>query len=353
MQTSKNDFLSRKSEEVESLLSQLKEKETVIRDYRKEHGNLEVFFNRVISNITPLEPIEFNPTIVGKPKGSKVVSVLQITDTHMGAVQEPTEIEGFGAYNPEITTQRCIDTAYRHVKWAGIHKEVYNIDECVVLFTGDLISGDIHDELKTTNAFPSPVQVVRAAETHAQQLSILASNFKNVTVHFISEDNHARLTKKPQAKEAGYNSLNYLVGVLIKAYVSKYPNITFNIYPMLETVVNVNNLQYLICHGHNVRGWMGVPWYGVERKVGKEAQSRMQLIMQDKERADTIGFHKYVFGHFHSPFDSQLYSCGGALQGTDAYDHQNGRYSRPCQSSWLVHEKHGEFNRINFFFDKQ
>jgi hypothetical protein len=40
--------------------------------------------------------------------------------------------------------------------------------------------------------------------------------------------------------------------------------------------------------------------------------------------------------------------CGASLQGTDAYDHQAGRYANPGQSAWLVHPKHGEFNRINF-----
>ena len=95
----------------------------------------------------------------------------------------------------------------------------------------------------------------------------IAPYFHSVTVHFVSEDNHARLTKKPQAKEAGMNSLNYLVGKMIEAYVKDLSNVRMNIYPMLEKVVNVNDRLYLITHGHTIRGWMGVPWYGVERKV--------------------------------------------------------------------------------------
>lgn len=350
MAHNKEDFISKQSEEVAALSEQIQDRERIIKEYRKEHGRLEVFFRQVRDQISPLQPVIYKPEIIGKPIGARVVSVMHVTDTHMGAVQQPSEIEDFGEYNPQITTERCLDFARRHVTWANNHKNVYNLNEVVVLFTGDLISGDIHDELKVTNEFPSPVQVVRAAEVHAQQLMILAQNFDKVTAHFITEDNHSRLTKKPQAKEAGMNSMNYLVGEMIKAYISQQPNITFNIYPMLETVVDVNNQLYLITHGHSIRGWMGVPWYGVERKVGREAQARLQLIMADIERAKTIGFHKYIFGHFHTPFDSILYACGGSLQGTDAYDHQAGRYSKPCQSSWMVHEKHGEFNRINFYF---
>ena len=144
------------------------------------------------------------------------------------------------------------------------------------------------------------------------------------------------------------NSLNYLVGKMIEAYLKDLGNVKMSIYPMLEKVIEVNSRLYLVTHGHTVRGWMGVPWYGVERKVGKEAQSRMQLIMQEFERAREIGFHKYIFGHFHTPIDTPLYSCGASLQGTDAYDHQAGRYANPGQSAWLVHPRNGEFNRINF-----
>ena len=144
------------------------------------------------------------------------------------------------------------------------------------------------------------------------------------------------------------NSFNYLVGKMTEAYLSQLTNINFNLWPLLEKVVNVNGMRYLIGHGHSVRGWMGVPWYGIERKIGKESQARLQIIMAEKERADTIGFDKYCIGHFHTPFDSNLYCCGGSLSGTSAYDHQAGRHANPSQSAWMVHSVHKEFNRINF-----
>jgi hypothetical protein len=342
-----DEIRSRHSEEGEELRRQIAEKEAILGNYRKEHGKLQVFFDRVINSITPIEPL---PQVkhTRKGEGSPVVPTAHITDTHMGAVQDPYEIEGFNAFNPAIAEARSMAFADKFVGWVEMHRGSYNIRECAVIITGDLISGDIHDELKITNAFPSPVQVVESAKLIARQLGVMAPHFDRLTVHFISEDNHARLTKKPQAKEAGMNSFNYLVGVLLEAYVKEITNIVFNLYPMLEKVVDVNGRKYLICHGHNVRGWMGVPWYGIERKVGKEAQARLQLIMQEVERAHDIGFHKYIFGHFHTPFDSPLYSCGGSLSGTDAYDHQAGRYGDPVQSAWMVHAKHGEFNRINF-----
>jgi hypothetical protein len=342
------DFRQQNSEIVQELNRQLAEKDDLIKNYRKEHGKLAVFFDQVTKSITPIEPVEIRRK---KSLGTSVaVPVLHISDSHMGAVQDPNEIEGFNAFNPDICRRRNIEFVSKAVEWVELHKQAYAINKIAVMITGDLISGDIHDELIRTNAFPSPVQVVEAAKIHAQQISILCSMFDSVTVHFIVEDNHSRLTRKPQAKEAALNSFNYLVAELMAAYLGKHNNLEFNVYPMLEKVVEVNGMKYLITHGHTVKGWMGVPWYGIERKVGKESQARMQLIMQDIERAKTIGFHKYLHGHFHTPFDGDLYCCSGSVQGTDAYDHQAGRYARPSQPAWMV-GKRGEFNRTNFKLD--
>lgn len=343
-----NEFKSERDEKVQDLERQLQDREKILQNYRKEHGKLEVFFDRVEAQIMALTPQVSNYTPKAVKSGSSVVPVMHVTDSHMGAVQEPYEIEDFNAFNPELCDERNLKFVKGVLDWNDLHRNIYTINEVAVLFTGDLISGDIHDELKITNAFSSPEQVVRAAQIHTKQIALLASNFEKVTVHFVTEDNHSRLTKKPQAKEAGINSFNYLVARLMEAYLKGHGNVEFNVYPMLEKVVNVNGMKYLIGHGHNVRGWMGVPWYGIERKVGKESQARMRLIMSEIERAETIGFDKYVIGHFHTPFDTPLYCCGGSVSGTDAYDHQAGRYGDPAQSSWMVHAKRGEFNRTTF-----
>lgn len=337
----------RHSEQFRELERQLNEKDTILENYKKDHGKLELFFNKIYDYITPVLPLP-NSYKQKNKSGSKCVAVMQISDAHMGAVQNPSEIEGFGEFNPQICERRQLDYADRFLTWVIMHRNSYNIEEVAVLVTGDLISGDIHSELQITNEFPVPVQCVRAAEVLTKQIAFIAPHFSKVTVHFIVADNHSRLTQKPQAKEEGYNSFNYIVGKIAEIYLRQHNNVEFSIYPQYEKVVNVNGRQYLISHGHGMMAWMGVPWYSIERKIGKESQQRLHLIMQDIAIAKEIGFHKYVFGHLHTPFDAELYSCCGSVSGTDAYDHKCGRHADPSQSCWIVHPKHGEFNRINF-----
>jgi hypothetical protein len=344
----------RHDEEKQQLHRELSEKDATLRTYRKEHGKLEVFFNRVVAclqPIAPLDPVYIPKRKKGDPK-SEVIPVKHITDSHMGAVQEPDEIEHFNEYNPEICDRRNLGFTQAYIDWVMLHRNVYNIRNAHVIFTGDLISGDIHDELRVTNAFPVPEQIVRAAQIHTKQLALMAPYFETVTVDFVTEDNHSRLTKKPQAKEAGMNSYGYLVAKMIEAYISKHENIIFNIHAMHEKVIHVSNRNYLVTHGHGIKAWMGIPWYGIERRVARESTARQAIIMTDVDRAREIGFNKVIHGHFHTPFDSMMYSCGGSVSGTDAYDHQAGRHADPSQSAWMVHPRWGEFNRTNFLLQR-
>lgn len=352
-----NDFLNadqikgRHDEEKQQLQRELSQKEAAIKEYRREHGKLEVFFNRVIACIDPISPLDsvFEKMWRKRNKAvSEITPVMHNTDAHMGAVQLPDEIEHFNEFNPEICDRRILGFTKGFVDWVILHRGPYNIRNAHVVFTGDLLSGDIHEELRITNAFPVPEQVVRAAQIYSQQLALLAPYFETVTAHFLTEDNHSRLTKKPQAKEAGMNSYGYLIGKLIEAYISKHENVVFNIYPMHEKVIQVGNMNYLIAHMHGVKAWMGIPWYGIERRTARESTARQSLIMSDVSRAKEIGFNKMVGGHFHAPFDTPLYSGGGSVSGTDAYDHQAGRHAAPSQSAWMIHPTWGEFNRINF-----
>lgn len=352
-----DDLRVKLSEHTKELERQLKEKDQLIENYRKDHGALEVFFDRVIRSVSPISqlPNVYDPKYGKLKVDSPVVAVAQFSDWHTGEIQEPNEIEGFNAYSPEIQDRRIDRMDEVFLNWVDYHRHAYRIDEHAILATGDLISGDIHDELRVTNAYPVPEQIVQAAQKLSRTVALRASHFAKVTVEFVSEDNHARLTKKPQAKEAGKNSYNYLVGVLAKEYLSRLSNVEFNIYPAFEKVVDVNGTKYLIGHGHGIIGWMGTPWYSIERKIGREQKARMDIIMNDREnelrRLKEIGFNKYIFGHWHTYFDNDSYACSASLSGTSAYDHQNGRHGRPGQSSWMVHSKRGEFDKIPIKLD--
>lgn len=333
-------------EEVQHLRGIIADRDRELKGYRADHGKLTSMFRDLRDHITAIQPAprEYRAS-KGHSTRTLVTMLARISDAHHGAVQLASEIEGINAYSPAISRARQMGYANDVIEYADRHRAIYPVAELAVAVTGDMISGDIHDELRRTNAFPATMQAVEAGHILADQVALWAAHFEHVTVHFVVEDNHGRLTQKPQAKEAGINTWNYIVGEIARLRLADHTNVNFNIYPYLEAVISVAGRQYLISHGHNIRGWGGHPWYGIDRHVGREAQARLQLIMEETTRARTLGFHKYLIGHWHVAVDLPMYDVCPSVSGTDAYDRQNGRIAKPSQTTWLIHHERGEFNR--------
>jgi hypothetical protein len=327
--------------EVRHLRSQVSKLQGIIDGMKEEDGKLDILLDDVrseVQRITPgkIIPYKFNPQKVGP-----VSLVEHFTDIHYGAIQLASEIENFGEYSPEISKERVDRFGGKVIDWTATLRNSYNIDELVVFITGDLISGDIQ-RLEVTNAFPCPVQSVNVAYVLAEVLAKQACHFPKVRVEFICVDNHARLTQKPQSREAGLNNWNYVIGNLMKEILKRVSNIEFNIYPMVQKSVDVKGHRFLIMHGNGIQGWGGIPYYGIERRTAKEAVKRMNL-------ADEYKFSKIVLGHFHAPLNHPYFLIGGSVSGTEAYDHSEGRHSPPMQTAWLVHPKYGETDWSRFY----
>lgn len=289
-------------------------------------------------SITPA-PLLYKPS---KPDNTAVTEVWHFTDWHIGEMIEKDEIEGFNDFSFDIAEKRIRTYVSKALDWTKLHRNSYSVNDLVVICTGDFISGDIHEELTRTNEFPVTLQCIKAGELLASAIATAAPYFKSVRVEFIVADNHSRLLRKPQFKEGGYNSYNYIVGKFAESVLKDHKNVKFNLYPVVQTIIDVQGIRYLCSHGNCVKGVNGIPYYGMQRKVGKEAFARMNM---DK----SLHFSKLILGHYHVPMKAIDYIMGGSLSGTTEFDHGCGRHCEPCQTAWFVHPSFGEFDFIEFW----
>jgi len=314
-----------------------------VEELKLEMGENEAFFDdvrRELEVVTPLSPVVITP-----PKESKVSAamsaVLVLSDWHIGEYVEPDEIEEFNAFSWAIAQKRVYYLVKQFINWVNVERVTAKIDEVVILVNGDLISGDIHHELQVTNEFPSPVQCVRSGLLLAKAVAELAPHFKEVRVVCTTADNHARLTVKPQYKQAGLNSFGYMTAWIAKERLSSHKNVDFEISAKITTPVEIQGHRYLSSHGNTIRGWAGFPWYGADRKVAREAKARRKM--------PTKSFDKMIIGHFHVPLKTMEYIVNGSLSGTTELDHGQGRHAEPCQVAWLQHPKYGEYQFNEFW----
>lgn len=303
-------------------------------------GDIGEAMSAVRDEIVALQPVrlDFNPgRAPGKGQGRPVTLVVQLTDWHIGQTTPEDLVEGFNAFNWDIAQRRVEKFAGQLFKYTQVLRSGYTVSDCVILCTGDYISGDIHDGLVRTNEFQAPKQAVLAGRLVSAFAQTMASFFPRVRVEFIAPGNHDRLTRKPQVQAGGENSWGFVVGSIAEDLLAEQKNVRFNLYTSMQEIIDVAGRRYLCGHGDGILGTWGIPFYGIDRKVSRESKARMNM---PEERR----FHKIVIGHFHTGLDHPDWFVGGSLSGTDEFDHKCGRHCPAHQTSWVVHPEHGEFD---------
>lgn len=289
------------------------------------------------------QPYRFQPTIY-QPGLKHVSAVIMLGDWHIGEVIEANEIEGVNAYDYEIAKRRIFEIVEDFLKWTKTQRAGYVIDELHVFCVADWISGTIHEELLVTNEFPAIIQAVRAGQLLGEVFRIFDANFKKVTAWEIAADNHGRLTRKPPMKHRADDNYSQATYAISNEVALKCKHLQTKLLPGVKAVVPVQGFKFLITHGNDMRGWMGLPFYAIQRAFGREAIKRMKL-----RREYDLGFDYLALGHFHVPtILESMVLINGSLCGTTELDHINGRYAKPAQCAWLVSPKHGYFNWTEF-----
>jgi hypothetical protein len=338
------EMIAATSPEMESLRSDNRDLASLLWQAKLAQGQVSEVLSAIASAVKKEHPVRI-PNVTTKSTrtgGKPITQVVQLTDWHVGLVTPKEAIEEFGENNWAVTQRRVADLVSSLTKYTATMRSGYTLDDLVILGTGDYCSGDIHEGLIRTNEFPTPVQAVKAGLLMASTIRALAAVYPNVRVEFMTPGNHDRLTKKPQAQAGGWNSWGFVVGSIAKESLANQQNVTFNLHPTMQEIVNVQGRRYLTGHGDGIIGTWGIPFYGIERKLSREATARMNM---PKERR----FDKIVIGHFHTGLDHEHWMIGGSLSGTDENDHKCGRHSRAHQTSWLVHPEHGEFGFTRWY----
>jgi hypothetical protein len=308
---------------------------------RRSLGEHKEYARQVTDAVVAAEPLPrvswTRPAKAGKP----VIPVIKFSDWQIGETVLPSETEGFGEFNWETAQRRAVAITDSFLRWVHTMRFGYRIDECRVLVEGDMISGDVlRDESAITNEFPAPVQTARAGLLLGELVARLAPHFGRVKVVEINVDNHGRTTRKPMTKRAAENNFNYLVNIIANQYLAKHKHVETFVAPGIKHVENINGFYFLIEHGHTVKSWMGIPYYGLERERAREATKRM---MTDR------GFHYQSIAHWHvAAWLAGNILVNGSLPGTSEFDHSCGRHAPPSQAAFLTHPEHGVFNFTPF-----
>ena len=273
-----------------------------------------------------LPPVKVQKTkkVTAKKKATHPQTmVCPLSDTHVGDRVLIEEMNGLNQYNIDIFGRRLYGWTSQIIDLAELRRNYVEIPHLVVPMLGDMISGDIHDELARTNIDNCMNQMIIGAYMISQALIRLSGEFEDVYVPAVV-GNHGRMTKRVPGKDRNMD-WDYMLYQWVASFCKNQPNIKFHIPKSPFTIFPAAGHNILIMHGDSVPGGgSSASMMGVVHK--------MRTVLQFKETAaveqlpaDLVEsrFEATMMGHFHrvDEFDvgtGQIFVVG-TMKGGDEY----------------------------------
>lgn len=236
-----------------------------------------------------------------------------LSDIHAGEVVSPDELDDFNAYDLNICERRLGRFFDRTILVARHYLAGVKYDGVVLALGGDLVSGDIHDELAQTNEASTYESVEFLVPRLRAGIEKLATEFGRV--HVVSAPgNHGRDSKRPRYKGRSAHNADTHVARLL-ADVDREEAITFDVPRSFDVDFTVYDYRFNLEHGDALR-FSGVSEIGAIGPV-KRGTLRKSRQRQLEGRAFTYS----LVGHFHQyvPAASQGFIMNGSLKGYDEF----------------------------------
>lgn len=295
------------------------------------HEKLEMV--QAISGLIPDPPTWLAPEPARKHHGT---ALFVLSDTHFDEVVEPGEVFGLNAYNREIATQRLRRAFEGAVTlprdWLGTN---LTYDGVIVACAGDLITGEIHEELTESNEAKPPETIEYFLDPVIAGIRMLREEYGKV--HLVEVDgNHDRLYRKKRAKGAAKDSWSWLFWKIVEREFRRFSTVTFQIPETRDTIFRVYDTKVLLHHGDQFRGGGGIagaltPMHiGDFRKRKKHASARMYT------GNDDLDYQIQLLGHFHHRNSFPGTITVGTLKGYDEYANQGNFPFEPASQELLI-----------------
>jgi hypothetical protein len=289
------------------------------------------------------QPIE-EPDWLLKPQSGKSgvagIPVTHWSDWHFAERVDPKQVEGANEFNLAIFERRfnslvtnTLDLCFNHMTGA-LQADGAKYPGIVVCLNGDLLSGNIHEELAQTNEMETIPAVLHLTGRIAWGLRQYADKFGRVFVTS-TPGNHGRNTKKPQAKNACFTSFDWMIGKMLQAHFADDDRVTFLCPDGFDAYFRVLHHRFLVTHGDRTGAKGGDGFIGVIGPIMRgAAKLRLSYAARGRE-IDTV-----MMGHWHNSIPLPGLRVNNCLKGYDEWA-MSMRFTPtpPSQDLFFVHPK--------------
>lgn len=274
----------------------------------------------------------------------RATGLLMLSDLHLDEVVDRYEMAGLNEYDRSIAERRLAHTVESTAMLAKDYVAGVHWDGIVVALNGDVITGDIHDELARTNEAPVPASISHWVPRLASALGHLADTFGSCHV-VCTDGNHDRTYKKIPAKKRAESSNAWIIYNWLADLCRPDERITFAITTAESQVFPIYETTFHQVHGDAFRSAGGVG--GLYPSLLKYLL-RMDHLWSSHGKA--IDMH--LLGHWHQLIFGPNFTVNGSTKGYDEYAKRSGfGFERPQQAFMVVTPENGVTQRIPVFCD--
>lgn len=296
---------------------------------------------REMAGIYERRPVIPSWTLPGDSGTGRAVGLIHLSDLHVGEVVRSEEVGGVNEYTPEIFKRRfrrMIDASLQIIpRWAAD----CDLKGVVVALNGDLVSGNIHAELRETNALTAHEQVALATDEIAAGLRHIADKFGAVLVT-VTPGNHGRITEKTHAKRMAALSYDTMIGNILAREFASDPRITVNMSAGADIVFPIFGWSVLQTHGDSMGTGGGQGFAGPELPIVRGGKRIKLSGFSTGERYDIM-----LTAHYHTSSNPGTMLANGSMVGYSEYAVRiRGVPEPPMQWLALIHEKWGLRERV-------
>jgi hypothetical protein len=320
----------------ESLKKVIRRLEADLKKAQSESADASAIKNAIGTIKTRIESLDL-PTWAEAPlakPSSPGVPLLFLSDFHWGEVVHPSQINGVNRFNLAIAQERLKYTVETAIHLLTILDSKRDYPGIVVPLGGDMISGNIHDELTATNELNTMPTVLDLYGHLIAAIDRLAGVFGAVFLPCVS-GNHGRDTRKIWGKDRHHTSFDWLLYRLLAKHFEADKRVTFFVPDSSDALFRIFTTRFLLTHGDQFRGGDSIIGaLGPLTRGNQKKQARNQAIGAE--------FDIMMVGHWHTYIHNARLIVNGALKGYDEYAYQNNfGFEEPQQALFVVHPRHG------------
>ena len=328
---------------VRRLKDRLSQAESRAANAERDKINSEVIRENILGlSAMPVEPQSWLPS-KGPKRDQKEALILMISDVHMGELIDKDQMGGRNSFDKKICGKRLERLFQGVVKMGTTHWSGPPPGVIYVILGGDLISGEIHEELAKSNDLLAIPAVKELATFLISGLELLLKSFACEVRVVAIPGNHGRTTKKPESKGFVVNSYDTLVAWLVERWFAakETKRISFSAPASGDALINICGWNFLFTHGDRIGSRGGMGMVGPVATIARG----MQRVIQDYA-AEQIVVDYVIVGHFHTSCELEQGFANGCLSGPSEYS-RSGRMRSSPPSQWLlsVHPIHGVARR--------